>query len=69
MVEDATIGDSILMQLGERLGIPTPTVHALVQVAGAINGENYFAKGLKLWDLGITGSTPEEMNGYLFTGD
>ena len=57
------------MQLGERLGIPTPTVHALVQVAGAINGENYFAKGLKLWDLGITGSTPEEMNGYLFTGD
>ena len=69
VVEDATIGDSILMQLGERLGIPTPTVHALVQVAGAINGENYFAKGLKLWDLGITGSTPEEMNGYLFTGD
>lgn len=69
IVEDATIGNSILMQLAQRLGIATPTVRALVQIAGAVNGENYFDKGLKLEDLGITGSTPHEINGYLQNGD
>ena len=69
IVEDATIGDSILMQLAQRLGIATPTVHALVQIAGAVNGEDYFDQGLKLEDLGITGSTPHEINSYLQNGD
>lgn len=68
IVEDSTIGDSILMQLGELLGIETPTVHALVQLAGAINGEDYFEKGLKLEELGVTGRTAEEINEYLYTG-
>lgn len=66
--EDATMGDSILLQLGQRLGLPTPTVWALVQVAGAINQEDYFARGLKLETLGVTGKTPEEINQYLFSG-
>lgn len=68
VVEDATIGNSILLQLGQRLGIPTPTVQALIQIASAVNQENYFEKGLKLEELGITGNTPDEINTYLFTG-
>ena len=66
--EDATIGNSILLQLGQRLNIPTPTIRALVQIAGAVNQEDYFARGLKFEDLGITGQTPEEINEYLFSG-
>ena len=69
VVEDSTIGDSILMHLGQRLGIPTPTVHALVQIAGAVNREDYFKQGLSLEDLGITGTTPEEINAYLYAGE
>lgn len=68
VVEDATVGNSILIQLGDRLGLPAPTAHALVQIAGAVNGENYFDKGLKLEDLGVTGTTPDEINAYLLTG-
>lgn len=69
VVEDATTGDSILMCLGARLGIPTPTVRALVQIACAVNQDDYFEKGLSLDDLGITGSTPEEINDYLYEGE
>ena len=68
IVEDATVGNAVLMQLADRLGIPTPTVRALVQIAGAVNGENYFERGLKLEDLGVTGTTPDEINAYLLTG-
>ncbi len=68
VVEDATTGESILMQLGELLGIELPTIHALVQVAGSINGENYFERGLTLADLGVTGTTAEEINEYLYAG-
>lgn len=67
--EDATIGNSILLQLGQRLNIPTPTICALVQLAGAINQENYFARGLKFEELGVTGHTPDEINAYLFSGE
>ena len=62
------MGDSILMHLADRLGLKTPTIHALVQLAGAVNQEDYFEKGLTLEDLGITGRTPEEINTYLFNG-
>lgn len=68
IVEDATVGNSILLQLGRLLNIPTPTVCSLVQIASAINGEDYFEKGLKLAELGITGTTPDEINTYLLTG-
>ena len=68
IVEDVTVGNSILLQLGQKLGIPTPTVRSLIQIAGAINRENYFAKGLKLEELGVTGNTPDEINTYLLTG-
>ena len=68
VVEDATVCDSILMHLADRLGLKTPTIHALVQLAGAVNQEDYFEKGLTLEDLGITGRTPEEINTYLFNG-
>lgn len=66
--EDATVGNSILLQLGERLGISLPTVHALVQIASVVNGEDYFKQGLTLEDLGVTGRTAEEINQYLQTG-
>lgn len=68
VVEDATVGDSILMELGQRLGLPTPTVRALVRIAGAVNRDDYFSKGMKLEDLGITGTTPDEINAYLYSG-
>ena len=69
IVEDVLIGNSVLMRLGDLLGIPTPTVKALIQIARAINGENYFEKGIKLEDLGVTAALPEEINRYLETGD
>lgn len=66
--EDAIVGNAILLQLGDRLGIPLPTVWALIQIAGAVNQEDYFAQGLKLEELGIVGRTAEEINHYLLTG-
>ncbi len=67
--EDATVGDSILMRLGSKLGVEMPTVRALVTIAGAVNNTDYFSTGLTLEELGVTGSTPDEINGYLLTGE
>lgn len=66
--EDSTVGNSILMRLGAVLGVETPTVRALVQIAGAINNTDYFRAGLTLKELGVTGVLPDEINAYLLTG-
>lgn len=66
--EDATNGLSVLIQLGERLGVPTPIAKAFVEVAGAVNGENYFRQGVVLEDFGIIAQTADEIENYLMSG-
>lgn len=68
VVEDATVGVALLIQMGERLGIPTPTASAFVQIAGAMNGADYISERLELSALGIHGTTPDAINQYLHTG-
>lgn len=69
IVEDSTVGQSIIIDLAERLGFEMPVMKALVLLASVINHRDFRAEGLKLDDLGMAGlHTAEEINAYLYHG-
>ncbi len=55
--------------LGELLGVPTPTSHAVVRMGSVISGVDYFAEGSRtLSSLGLDGMSVDELKAYLDTG-
>jgi len=68
VIEDAPTGVSLMVSLGQVLGVPTPVSAALLAIASAINDVDYYAQGRTLQALGITGSTVLEINNFLATG-
>ena len=68
VVEDAYAGNSLLSSLGKALGIPTPVVDSLLTLASLLNQEDFYADGITLENLGLSGRSAEEINQYLETG-
>ncbi len=69
IVEDGTTGQSVIIDLAERLGFEMPVMNALVLLASVINKRDFRAEGLKLADLGMDGlNTADEINEYLLNG-
>lgn len=69
IVEDSTVGQSVIIDLAERLGLDMPVMKALVLLASVINRRDFRAEGLKLDDLGMAGlRTAGEINAYLYNG-
>lgn len=68
ITEDAPMGVSLLVSLGEMLGIPTPVARGLLALASAIHHVDYFALGRTLQKLGLIGLTVAELNTYLEKG-
>ena len=66
--EDAQNGASFLSSLGDLIGCPAPVARALVTVASAISGTDYYASGRTVDKLGLQGRTAEEINRFLFEG-
>ena len=70
IVEDATTGQSLIIDLAEHLGIDLPIMKALVLLASVINHRDFRAEGLKLKDLGMGDlHTPEEIDRFLENGE
>lgn len=67
--EDASTGQALMISLAHTFGISLPTMEALVQLAGVINGKNYMASGRTIQFLGFGGLTPEEINARLYDGE
>lgn len=55
--EDAIAGVSLMLSLGEEYDIPMPVQSAFMAIASAVNGEDYYAKGRTLANLGMKGLT------------
>lgn len=69
ITEDASTGQSIIIDLAETLGFEMPVMNALVLLASVINKRDFRAEGLKLTDLGMGGlKTADEINEYLQNG-
>ena len=67
--EDASTGQSLIIDLAERLGLDMPVMKALVLLASVVDKRDFQAEGLKLRDLGMDGlNTPDEINEFLYNG-
>jgi opine dehydrogenase len=55
LTEDVPIGLVPWVEMGERLGVPTPTATAIIQLASVINGRNHATEGRTLDKLGLAG--------------
>lgn len=61
ITEDAIAGVSLMLSLGEEYGIPMPVQGGMMAIACAVNGENYYAKGRTLENLGLKGLTVDAL--------
>ena len=66
--EDAQNGATFLSSLGDQIGSPAPIARALVTVASAINGTDYYGEGRTMEKMGLAGKTAEEINKFLYEG-
>lgn len=68
ITEDAQAGNSLLLSLAKRYGIPSPINEGLVSIASALNGKNYYQQGRTLENFGLADLSVDELNGYLENG-
>jgi opine dehydrogenase len=59
--EDVGYGLVPLAALGRLAGVATPTIDALIQLAGLAVGIDYTRDGLTLERLGLAGKSPSEL--------
>jgi opine dehydrogenase len=63
--EDVGWGLVPWMHLARAAGSPAPTITALTQLAGMINGIDYPRKGLTLERMGLAGKSPSEIRAHV----
>ena len=68
ITEDIPVGCHIYHELGKRYGVPTPVIDSMITLAGVMNGQDYFASGMTLADLGIAHLADDELLAYLHDG-
>ena len=68
VTEDAEIGMSLLVSLGQLTGVDTPVSAGLVSLASAINDTDYLATGRTVARIGLDGMSVAGINEYLQTG-
>ena len=66
--EDVQYGFVLLSSLGKMIGIPTPTIDAIIHLASVINGKDYRREGRTVESLGIGGMGVDELNHFLQEG-
>jgi opine dehydrogenase len=66
--ENARVGVSLIISLGEMLGIPTPLARAMVNIASTMNDFDYLKHGRTLENLGLSNLTVGGLNRYLKEG-
>jgi opine dehydrogenase len=68
LAEDIPFGIVPMAYLGEMLGIPTPTIDALIGLASLIHDTDYRQTGWTLEKMGIKGMTLERLLNYVENG-
>jgi opine dehydrogenase len=67
--EDVGYGLVPIAALGQLAGVATPTIDALVQLAGLAVGLDYRRDGLTLERLGLAGKSPSELKAFVENGE
>ncbi len=68
ITEDIPYGLATIASIGHRIGIPTPRIDAIVNIACMANGEDYWSSGRTVEKLGLAGMTLKQMVRYSITG-
>lgn len=68
VTEDVPVGCHVYHALGQKFGVPTPVIDAMIVLAGAMNNTDYFEEGLTLEELGIGRLSKDELLAYLHEG-
>jgi opine dehydrogenase len=68
VIEDIPYGLVPVGLLAHQLGIATPIIDSVVEIASVINGTNYWEKGISLQALAIAGLNRKELNRVLERG-
>jgi opine dehydrogenase len=67
-VEDTAYGLVTWSSLGKTIGVPTPTIDALIQLISVLHQKDYFAQGERsLERFGLAGLTVQQINRFLET--
>jgi opine dehydrogenase len=69
MHEDVGYGLVPIAALGRLAGVATPTIDALVHIAGLAVGIDYARSGLTLERLGLAGKSPSELLRFVEQGE
>ncbi|MDH5364704.1 MAG: NAD/NADP octopine/nopaline dehydrogenase family protein [Dehalococcoidia bacterium] len=68
VIEDAPFGLVPFALFGDQFQVPTPTIRALVTIACATTGKDYWSEGLTMEKLGLAGKTAKEIMEYAEAG-
>ena len=67
-LEDTAYGLVTWSSLGKTIGVPTPTIDAVIQLISVLHQKDYFAQGERsLERFGLAGLTVQELNRFLET--
>lgn len=69
LFEDIPTGLIPFISLGKLAGVPTPTCHAVVELACAALSHNFWEEGRTAEKLGLTNMTKEKLYDYLLHGE
>lgn len=67
--EDLMYGYVPISTLGDQLGIPTPAIDTMVNLANLVIGKDYWREGMTAEKLGLKGMSAEEIHVYVTTGE
>jgi opine dehydrogenase len=68
LTEDLPCGLLPIAQLGDKLGVPTPTIDAIIQLGSLVCERDFWQVGRSLASLGLDTMKPDEIIGYVTNG-
>ncbi|MBM3212647.1 hypothetical protein FJZ33_10530, partial [Candidatus Poribacteria bacterium] len=68
ITEDVPMSLVPMASIGDMLGVPTPTIKAIIQLASNIHNTDYMKQGRSAEKLGITGLSVKEIRRFVLEG-
>lgn len=69
LTEDAPYGLVPWSHLGRAVGVPIPVIDSVVTIYNVVDERDWWRDGRSATDLGLTGLTPQQIRGYVRTGN
>jgi len=68
ITEDVPVGMVLTASIGRKIGVPTPTYDAMIELASIVNDRDFYAEGRSLENLGLADLSPDQLRAFLKTG-